>query len=67
MKFNCGLTRYEKRALKEEWHKKFLWFPKRMEDGYCHWLEFIERKGLYVNGIYDDWWHFSYRLLEKKK
>lgn len=25
-----------------EWHKRFLWFPVRGEDGY-HWLKFVER------------------------
>lgn len=32
----------------EEWHRVFLWLPKRSKDG-IHWLKFVERR--YVNWL----------------
>lgn len=47
MTFNCGPTREEKKAAKEKWHKWFAWYPVRIENHDCRWLETIERKGEY--------------------
>jgi hypothetical protein len=66
MKFYCGKSPEERelafrraclaeRKRRENWHKVFLWFPKRMEDGLCHWLEEVERK--------NTWWCNDYYLL----
>lgn len=57
MKFNCGPTKAEKRAIKEaklkEWHKKFLWWPRRMGPRDCRWLEYVEyREGWFDEGAY---------------
>lgn len=51
MKINCGLSPKSRRALKEieaarlrEWHDWFAWYPVRMGDNDCRWLETVERK-----------------------
>lgn len=48
MKFDCGLTTKEKKEAYEkkitDWHRVFLWFPKRVGHRDCRWLEYVERK-----------------------
>ena len=59
MRFNCGASRKTKfRLVKEwaearaqelrQWHKFFAWFPTRIEDNHCRWLETIERRYPYA-------------------
>lgn len=59
MRFNCGASKETKFRMQREaaetsaqelrqWHKVFLWFPVRIEDGHCHWLETVERRFLYA-------------------
>ena len=59
MKFNCP-----KRTPRDDtlWHKWFAWYPVRVGDNDCRWLEFVCRKAIpktYVN--YDDWQPYEYR------
>lgn len=55
MKFNCGPSREEKRLVEveylkkearriTEWHDCFAWFPIRVGDRDCRWLETVEAK-----------------------
>lgn len=61
MKFNCGPSAYERAMARmkaqraeerrlEQWRKVFLFWPKRMEDNLCHWLEFIETRSEFWDG-----------------
>lgn len=53
MRFNCGLDKWTRRRLKEHkmlnWHKHFCWWPIRMGENDCRWLETVERKFAYWN------------------
>lgn len=70
MKFNCGMTRDAKRAIKhnrlENWHKKFAWLPIRAGENDCRWLEFYDRKGTFNTGRYEysfnGYWSWEYRF-----
>lgn len=48
MKFNCGLTRRAwakmHHALISEWHSWFAWWPVRVGECDCRWLERVERR-----------------------
>ncbi len=48
MKFNCGESKCAElqRDWKEKttWHKWFAWFPVRISESECVWLEIIEQK-----------------------
>ena len=44
MKFNCGLSWADKRAIEEDWHLFFAIWPRRVGKNDCRWLETIERK-----------------------
>lgn len=48
MELNCGLSKSTKRKNKQKWHKWFAWYPVRLEDNDCRWLEYIERKYVYL-------------------
>lgn len=75
MKINCGKTAEQKKQERKEKelkkhkviYKTFLWFPKRMEDNLCYWLEDIYYVGLYMEPF---GWFFSFGLtreyLEKR-
>ena len=52
MKFNCGLTRQQKRIKRwssidiekiRKGNKWFAWYPVRVEDDSCRWLEFVNK------------------------
>lgn len=64
MRFSCGPTRYEEnRRLYhklKEWHKWFAWYPVRLDENQCAWLETIERK---YNTVY---FHPEDGTLEKR-
>lgn len=66
MKFNCGLTSIERRKLKfnklGNWHKFFCLVPRRMPNGECRWLEYVERKGVLYAYRSGDIWYWTYRL-----
>jgi hypothetical protein len=65
MKFNCGPTRAEKRAAKQEWHNWFAWFPVRVGDRDCRWFETVKRKGHYYALYCDEYWKYEYKEIEK--
>lgn len=48
MRFNCGPDKWTKRRRREQkmlgWHKHFCWWPVRLAEGDCRWLETVERK-----------------------
>lgn len=44
MKLSCGPTYKIWRAKREEWHRFFALWPRRVGDFECRWLEFIEKK-----------------------
>lgn len=59
MKFSCP-KRIEIDYI--HWYKWFAWYPVRVGDNECRWLEFVCRKAIpktYVN--YDDWQPYEYR------
>ena len=59
MKFDCGerfmlRQRGELRAKRyNDWHKRFAWFPIKVGNHDCRWLEFVERKC--PTCFYGDW------------
>ncbi len=58
MKFKCGPTQAERevkeKAQQEKLHRKyvwkrwFAWYPVKVNDGDCRWLEFVERRPAYI-------------------
>ncbi len=65
MKLNCGPSYEQRRAEKVEalkreiirlrdWHDWFAWFPVRVAEGDCRWLEVVERQmqGTYYTGYH---------------
>lgn len=65
MKFNCGPSWYEKHLAKEQWHDFFPLWPRRVGDGDCRWLEYIERKGDYRTCWASGGWSWEYRAKER--
>lgn len=65
MRFNCGPDGYTRRILKAkkmmDWHKHFCWFPVRLGEGDCRWLEAIERKYDYWCSSYENGTGKEYR------
>lgn len=60
MKFNCGLTWDQKEVLRQQrreahlqyirsWHPAFAWFPKRVGNNQCVWLESYERRWVTIH------------------
>lgn len=50
MKINCGPPA-EKRSQKYlQWHPHFAWWPARLGDHDCRWLETVERKFGRISG-----------------
>lgn len=75
MKFKCGLTKSElaareiqvqmRRISLCEWHKWFAWFPVKVDDGDCRWLEYVERR---YRNAYFEWFDrafIDYRAIRK--
>ena len=66
MKFNCGPDYAEWKKNRENWHRFFAIFPRRVASHDCRWLEVIERKGtLLGQGSMRPWWRWEYRALHK--
>lgn len=63
MKLNCGLKAYKRHLRKTEWHPWFAWHPVEVRAFDCRWLEWVERKGEFVDCGLDSWWQFEYRLI----
>lgn len=56
MKIRCGRS-----VDKTQWHDWFAWYPVRVAEGDCRWLETVERKGeLHYDFVAGDW-KFEYR------
>ena len=63
MRFDCGPTWAERRAAKEQWHRFFAVFPRRLGSHDCRWMEWIERKGEVHCGLHGVWWTYEYRAV----
>ncbi len=67
MKFDCGETYEEKLKRLATPHKWFAWYPVKIDDHDCRWMEFVERT------IVISWWlghkfvKKTYRPLDSKK
>ena len=61
MKFNCGKSWSAKRLRLSRWHRRFAWVSTRVGEHDCRWLEWIERKGIWHDGIGSGWWRWEYR------
>lgn len=62
MKFDCGLSWEEEKALLEEWHLHFAWLPVRVGNRDCRWLEWVMRKGVWRPCIGSSWnWEYRAR------
>ena len=69
MRFYCGPTKQERqrnriRKLRDklwklqQWNRWFAWYPVRMNDRQCAWLEYIERRmigGRVSENFYNIW------------
>ena len=65
MKMNCGPSHAERFILKQDWHRKFLFWPQRMTmTNECLWLETVERKGDFYAGGYSSGWRYAYRAIK---
>lgn len=42
MRLNCGPIK--KPFDSEQWHRKFVWWPKRLQNGECHCLTYLQRR-----------------------
>jgi hypothetical protein len=69
MRFNCGPTAFEKFLAEhqlirdgehpyQQWHDHFAFFPTRVGNGDCRWLEIIQRIGWYSDVC---GWQWEYR------
>jgi len=57
MKFTCNNKFNEKLKNRENWHKWFAWYPVKVGEHDCRWLESVNRRfKIYVNigGIFED-------------
>jgi hypothetical protein len=63
MKFNCGPSDH---SGKMQWHDWFAWFPVRVANYDCRWLEVVARRG---NIEYTPegmkYWNFEYKAKDK--
>ncbi len=56
MRFNCGPDQETQRRRRRQkardhwcsWHRWFAWYPVRIKEGDCRWLEFVEREAFTV-------------------
>lgn len=71
MMINCGPPLDERLAARDErkkaylsqWHPFFALWPRRIGASRCVWLEWIRRKGRYIdNGYHGGEWVWEYRL-----
>lgn len=58
MKFNCGLSRYEKEAIYVPWRPFYPFFPRKVGPKDCRAFEWIERRSVRYGG----YWFHSYRM-----
>lgn len=73
MKFNCGdsksLKFIKKCADRSWWHRWFAWYPVRVENNQCCWLEFVYRKSKPAHkvGYFFQKWNNDYISKEERK
>lgn len=60
MRFDCGETWPERRARLENWHLFFAWYPVKIKDHDCAWLERVLRKGKWDCNWGESTWTWSY-------
>lgn len=62
MKLNCGPTADERHAARKEWHRWFAWYPVRVAQRDCRWLEYVARRDAaeYLQPLWE------YRALDKR-
>lgn len=71
MKFNCGTSEQRRRQAARDhwctWHLWFAWYPVRVDDNDCRWLERVYRKAdnIHGGGLFKEFtpYDFSYRSL----
>jgi hypothetical protein len=72
MKIACGKWRDERHARRNaklaEWHRVFLWWPMTLGLYDCRWLEFIERRRVWVECPYSCFshWKWEFRAVQKE-
>lgn len=64
MKFNCGEDWCTKVQRKRQWHRWFAWYPVRIANYDCRWLEFVERQGDWQYDSDGGSWFFKYRSIK---
>ncbi len=62
MKLNCGSSWESKKSHLENWHRWFAWYPVRVADFDCRWLETVERQGRNHCFGLDNYWEWKYRV-----
>lgn len=60
MRFDCGETYEERHARLENWHRFFAWYPVKIKDHDCAWMEWVLRKGKFTCSWGDADWTWSY-------
>jgi hypothetical protein len=66
MKLNCASAAVRHLRLAKErgqWHPWFAWYPVRIGDECCAWLELVERRGEYWSDPYGSGWDYEYRAV----
>jgi hypothetical protein len=64
MKFNCPPAT-KKPDSRLAWHDWFAWFPVRVADNDCRWLEKVSRRGnMEYYGDGGSYWKFEYKAKE---
>lgn len=68
MIFDCGEVWDAKVERLGKWHPFFPWFPRQVDvvngRAVCVAFQWIERRGVYVDGLRHSYWAWHYRLPE---
>jgi hypothetical protein len=64
MKFNCGKSYSETHQKLKNWHEWFAWYPVKVADNDCRWLEKVQRKGTFCNYGIDSTWFWDYKEIQ---
>lgn len=65
MKIDCGQSKLAKNRHLTDWHPWFAWFPVRLGENDCRWLEVIERKYDFQSRISGNVYDAKYRAKEQ--
>lgn len=56
-----------KKTLRMQWHRWFAWYPVRVGENECRWLEYVERRGIdYHCDETGSWWDDEYRAAQRR-